>query len=125
MKKQSILLLVAVVAGVAIISFAQSTPGEKPVANQKVAELQNQINDLQARVRALEGRMKGLESTVEELKRPPFLQPLTPQGENMLRFNPPASEPNPATSDFKPPKIWGKREINGWTFYVVPCGRSQ
>jgi len=120
MKKQSILLLLLVVAGTAIISLGQSKPGEKPVVKQEVAEMQNQINELQARVEALEGRLKGLESTVQELKRP-HLQPLSSHGENLLRFNPPAAEPKSPTSDSTSPKIWGEREINGWTFYIVPC----
>ena len=120
MKKQSILLLVTAVAGAAIFSFGQGTPGQKPIANQEVTEMQNQINELQSRIQALESRMKGLESTVQELKTP-HLQPLTLPRGNSSWLNPPASEPNPPISDFKPPKIWGQREINGWTFYIVPC----
>jgi hypothetical protein len=123
MKKQSVLLLLVVVAGVAIISFGQSTSGEKPLPNQQVAEMQNQINALQARIQALEGRMKGLESTVQQLKQP-RLQPLTSPGENSLWLNPPAASPKPPIFDSKPPKIWGEREINGWTFYIVPCGEQ-
>lgn len=123
MKKQSILLLLIVVAGAAIISFGQSKPAEKPATNPEVAEMRNQINALEARVQALEGRMKGLESTVQELKRP-HLQPLTSQGENLLWVNPSPTQPKPPTSNPTPPKIWGEREINGWTFYIVPCGEQ-
>jgi len=123
MKKQSILLLLVAIAGVAIFSFGQSAPGGKPAAKPEIAEMQNQINDLQSRILALESRMKDLESTVQELKRP-HLQPLTSQGENLPWFNSPAIEPKPPTSDPKPPKIWGEREINGWTFYIVPCAQK-
>lgn len=120
MKKQSILLLVTAVAGVAIFSFGQGTPGQKPSANQEVAEMKNQINELQSSIQALERRMKGLESTVQELKTP-HLQPLTSPGGDSLWLNPAAAAPRPSASDFTPPKIWGQREINGWTFYIVPC----
>lgn len=123
MKKQTILLLLVVVAGAAIFSFGQGTPGQKPAANQQVAEMQNQINELQARVQALEGRLKGLESTVQGLQRP-HLQPLTSPGGNSLWLNPPPALPKPPVSGSVPPKIWGEREINGWTFYIVPCNEQ-
>jgi TolA-binding protein len=123
MKKQSILLLLVVVAGVVIISFAQGTLGEKPAASHEIAEMQIQINELQGKVQVLEGRLKGLESTVQELKTP-HLQPLTLPGGNSSWFNSSAALPKPPTSDSTPPKIWGEREINGWTFYIVPCGEQ-
>ena len=113
MKKQSILLLLIVVVGAAIISFGQGTPGEKPAPKAEVNELRNQINELQARIQSLEGRIKGLESTVEQMK-VPHLQPLTSPGENSVW-------PVPAKPGSAQPKIWGEREINGWTYYIVPC----
>lgn len=114
MKKSFILLLLVTVAGAAIISLGQDTPGEKPAANGQVAEMQNRISELQSRIQSLEGQLKELKSTVKEMQRP-RLQPLTMPG-------PFAPLPKGLVAPSEPPKIWGEREINGWTYYIVPCG---
>ncbi|HEY2081777.1 MAG TPA: hypothetical protein VGI88_03255, partial [Verrucomicrobiae bacterium] len=113
MKKKMMIMLLCAAAGVAVISFADITPGEKPAANAEMAQMRDELNQLKAKVEMLEFRTKSLESTVAQLKQPPHLMPLnSPQG-NLLWRQPP--------SELTPPKIWGEKEVNGWTFYIVPC----
>lgn len=116
MKKQSMLLLLLAVAGAALISFAGDTPGQKPAGSPDLGEMRNEITDLRAKVQALEDRMKGLESTVAQMKQP-HLMPLTvPQPNSSLL--------NRSATDSTPPKTWGERQVNGWTFYIVPCDQK-
>lgn len=115
MKKQTMLLLPIVVAGAAIISLGGGTTGEKPV-DPGLAEMRNEITDLRARIQTLEGRIKSLELTVAQSKRPvpkPLFVPAP--GSSLL---------HPTAPDSKPPKIWGQGEVNGWTYYIVPCGQQ-
>lgn len=115
MKRQTMLLLTMMVAGVAIISLAGSTTGEKPV-DPGLAEMRNEITDLRARIQTLEGRVKSLELTVAQPKRPvptPLILPL-----------PGSSRPQPTAPDSKSPKVWGEGKVNGWTYYIVPCGQQ-
>ena len=114
MKKQMRLLLFAGAVGVAIVVFAEDQPSEKPSAGSEVSELRGQVADLRTRLQMLEDRMQKLESSVEKSKQPSMPTPLNKQGENPLLFlQPQESRPSP--------KIWGEREVNGWTFYIVPC----
>ena len=116
MKKQLTLLLPLAVVGVAVLSFAGDLPNEKPAATPEVGQMQSEIADLRAKVQTLEDRLKSLESTVAQMKQP-HLMPLFRPEPNSRLSTPPIIEP-------KPPKIWGEREINGWTFYIVPCGQK-
>jgi hypothetical protein len=116
MKKRMMLALPLVVAGVAILSLAGTTPGEKPAPAPDVSEMQNEVSNLKAQVQSLEGRVKSLESTVVRMQQP-HLMPLVVPNSNSSFPTPPAGEP-------RPPKVWGEREINGWKFYVVPCEQS-
>lgn len=98
---------------VAIIAFAEITPGGKPSPNSEGTQIRDEINRLKAKVELLEYRTKSLEATVEQLK---HARPAAP-----LSF----SAPEPSMS--KPsqsPKIWGQKEVNGWTCYIVPCEQT-
>ena len=111
MKKK--LILLCAVTGVAIIAFAEITP-QKPPVTTDVTKLQDDIKRLQAKVEMLELRTKGLESTVEQMKRSHTLAPLSFQGA-------PPSLSVPSIKPSQPPTIWGQGEVNGWTYYIVPC----
>lgn len=113
MKKYLTLLLLLAMG--AIISFAGDKPIEQSAA-PGFGEMRSEIADLQARIHALEDRVKGLESTVAQMKEPHLVPLIAPQPNTRL-LNPPAI-------DLKSPKIWGEREINGWTFYIVPCDQK-
>jgi hypothetical protein len=115
MKKRIALLLLLVVGGAAAISFAGATPGEKPAVDPEVSQMQNEISDLKAKLQTLEGQVQSLESIVAQLKQPHLTPLIVPQPNPMLLIPPIES---------KPPKIWGEREINGWTFYIVPCDQK-
>jgi hypothetical protein len=126
MKKRLILLLCAA-TGVGIIAFAEITPGQKPAAPAPTeqSQMRDEIKRLQAKVEMLDYRTKSLESTieqlrssVEQLKRSHTPTPLS------LENPAPAPAPSmsaPGTRSSKPPTIWGQGEVNGWTYYIVPC----
>ena len=119
MKKRMILLLCAV-TGVGIVAFAQITPSQKPAApaTTDVSQMRDEIKRLQAKVELLEYRTKSLESTVEQMKRSHTPSPLT------LNMTAPAAAPSlsaPGTRSSQPPTIWGQGDVNGWTYYIVPC----
>jgi hypothetical protein len=115
MKKRMTLLLLFGAASAAVISLAQSTPGEnKPLANDELLALRSEVGVLRAQIQGLEERTKKLESTVEKLNQPPHLMPLNaPQPNPLWRKSP--------SADSRPPTIWGEKQVNGWTFYIVPC----
>lgn len=118
MKKKTAVLLLCMATGIAVISFADVTPGEKPSAGNENSQLRAELDQLKAKVEMLELRTKSLESTVAQLKQPPHPSPLTVPQENLMWRDTPA-----ATTQSVPvsPKIWGEKEVNGWTFYIVPC----
>ena len=113
MKKKLMLLLLCTAVGVAVISFADITPGEKLPADSEISQMRKEIDRLKAKVELLEFRTKSLESTVAQLKQPPHPMPLSqPQGD--------LSWPKPPSESMHK-KIWGEKEVNGWTVYIVPC----
>jgi hypothetical protein len=114
MKKKVMIMLLCAATGVAVISFADITPGEKSPANTEISQMRDELNQLKAKVELLEFRTKSLETTVAQLKQPP--QPVP-----MIWQSSPPRQPNPSPSDSTSPKIWGEKEVNGWTFYIVPC----
>lgn len=117
MKKRMMTTLLLVVAGAAILSLAGTTTGEKPAVAPGSGEMQSEVSNLKAQIQSLENRVKSLESTVAQLQQP-HLTPVISPGTNPVLLAPPTAEP-------RPPKIWGEKEINGWTFYVVPCEQSK
>jgi len=121
-RKLSIVLLL--VAGIAIVSLATDLSGGKPQADQKsqadqnaIPELRAQITELRAKVQNLENQTKNLESKVEQLKQS---QSRVPAPLSLLQ-SPAPSASFPLASSSRPPTIWGQGEVNGWTYYVVPC----
>ena len=117
MKKKLILLFLCATTSVGIIALAEVTPGQKPSATTEVSQMRDEIKRLQAKVELLEYRTKNLESTVEQLKRSHAPAPLTFQA-------PAPSLPVPPAHSSPPPTIWGQGEVNGWTYYIVPCGEQ-
>lgn len=115
MKKRLIVLL-SVAMGVAVIAFAEITPREKPAPKSEAAQMRDELNALRAKVELLEYRTKSLELTVHQLQRS--------HAQTSLSVPAPApgsSRFTPSTIESKPPTIWGQREVNGWTYYIVPC----
>ena len=114
--KKKILFAVSLACGVAILSFAADPAGQKAPETDSVRELRTQITQLRAEVDALRQHTKALEATVDELKCPHMQILVNP------RSNPAApSTVIPMPQSSHAPKIWGEREVNGWTYYVVPC----
>jgi len=117
MKKYFAFLLLMGVVSIALIALADNTPADKNAApDADVEALKNQIAELQARVQKLEEQTRTLEGTVATMQKPrlvPLLQPGNP-----LSFKLPPS-------NSQQPKIWGQREVNGWTVYIVPCEQGQ
>ena len=120
MKKKMMMVLLCAATGVAVISFADITPGEKPPADSEISQMRKEIEQLKAKVEMLEFRTKSLESTVAQLKQPPHLTPLNSPPANLFWRNQPSDSPPPTV----PPKVWGEKEVNGWTFYIVPCEQN-
>ena len=87
-------------------------------APSAVGELRTQVEELLARVKSLEERSNRLEAMLERLeqrRQPPGVPVPKPRG------MPPDTFPGFPRSNRSQPKIWGEREINGWTFYLIPC----
>ena len=121
MKKRLILLLCAA-TGVGIIAFAEITPAQKSPApaTAETTQLRDELKQLQAKVEMLEFRTKSLESTVAQMKRTHSPTPLSLESP----ATPAPSMSLPGTRSPQPPTIWGQREVNGWTYYIVPCAET-
>ena len=112
MKKPMLLLLSIVAAGFVVVAIAEDKPRDKPTRNPELEELRTQVFQLRAQVQALESRMSKVEALAER-SAPNIPSPLNSQnGHQSLNLIP---------AQNGSPKIWGEREVNGWTFYVVPC----
>ena len=116
-----------VTCGAALLCALAMAPGGggsgfSPEPASEISGLKAQIESLSARVNSLEERCARLDSNVKRLEKerpPPQTVPPSPwpgaDGLGSPQFNP----RNGGTK----PEIWGEREINGWTFYVVPCAQ--
>jgi hypothetical protein len=141
MKKQTMLFALCAVVGVAVFAFADGKPAESPSADSElahmgiqlrgeIAQLQTKVAELEAKNQSLENRVKGLESKVEELSHP-HLMPLNSQSSiwtqplQMPTIQVPLVVPEIQVPSTDQPKVWGEREINGWKFYVIPCGQKE
>jgi outer membrane murein-binding lipoprotein Lpp len=113
--KKKWMMVLAAAMGMAVISMAADLSGGKtPTDREALQETRAQIAELRAKVQTLEADTRRLESVVEQLKQSHAPTPL----------NFPAPQPsqlNPAPVGSRPPTIWGQGEVNGWTYYVVPC----
>jgi outer membrane murein-binding lipoprotein Lpp len=117
--KKKMLLALSLVAGVTLLSLAaDSAGGKKSDDSDALRELRAQITQLRAEVDTLRHRTQSLEATVDGLKRPQMPTPLNLQPSQGV---PVPSTWIPAPSPSRPPTIWGQGEVNGWTYYVVPC----
>ena len=114
MKRKMLLLAWCAAAGVALISFAEVTPGGKSPTSSEVSQMRSELDRLKAKVESLESRTKSLEFTVEQLKQSHSPTPLNSSGPRPFRLNPPSAGSGP-------PTIWGEGKVNGWTYYIVPC----
>ncbi len=119
--KRKLSIAFVLLTGVAIVSLAADLSGGKPQTDQNaVQELRTQITELRAKIQGLENQTKNLESTVEQLKQSPSRKPVP------LNLFQPSAPPTtiPSASSSHPPTIWGQGEVNGWTYYVVPCNQQ-
>ena len=113
--KRKLSIVLSLVVGVAVVSLAADLSGGKPQADQSaIQELRTQIIELRAKVQTLESQTKNLQSTVDQLKQSHVPAPLGLQ-------IPVPSASLPLASSSRGPTIWGQGEVNGWTYYVVPC----
>jgi len=125
MKTLHVLIGLASVTGLAALVLAQDRPATDPLRSaaaeeREIRELQKQVGDQQAQLKKFEKRMDALEQRLNSRNQPVEPTPLfrVPGGTSpSLNFGP-LGRPLPSGST--PPKIWGQREINGWTFYLVP-----
>jgi hypothetical protein len=116
--KKKILFALSLVAGIALISFAADPAGGKADPSDNLRELRAQITELRAEVNTLRQRTQSLESTVDDLKRSHVPTPLNlPPGAGIQS----PSTLIPAPNAHRPATIWGQGEVNGWTYYIVPC----
>ena len=117
--KKKVLFALSLAAGVALVSLAADTAGgKKSDDSDTIRELRTQITELRAEVNKLHQRTETLESSVEELKRSHVPTPLNLQPGPAFP-SPSAIVPSPNSS--RPPTVWGQGEVNGWTYYIVPC----
>lgn len=115
-------LFISVTAALCVLTMALAGigPDAQTPADREVGELRKQVDELRARVKVLEERSSRLESVTERLERwrqlpetPTPAPPGTPNGALPFLKIPP--------DEGRQPKIWGEREVNGWTFYLIPC----
>ena len=115
--KKKILFALSLAAGVALISLAADpASGKKDVESDAMREFRAQITQLRVEVDTLRHHTQSLESTVDELKHSHMPTP--------LNLQPSGGAPSPlipTPSPSRPPTIWGQGEVNGWTYYIVPC----
>jgi len=121
MKTMRWILLAVIALGAAGWVLARAEVGEESVGDSDVRALRRQIEQLQARLQTLEDRLAKVESAkpgtvprIEILPRLPGTPPTYPIPSLPGQFGRHPSQP----------KFWGGREINGWDFYVVPCGEK-
>jgi hypothetical protein len=120
MKACFLFISIAVACCALTLTLARGGPDDPGPADREVGELRKQVDELQARVKALEERLSRLESSAEKMDRwrqPPETPAPPPWGAPKWVL---PKGPTPAEGG-QPPKIWGQREINGWTFYLIPC----
>ncbi len=109
----------ALAAMLAFCALAGNEPNSQTPSNRETQELRVQIDELQTRVKMLEERLGRLESKEERTDRRPAPAPLNPTPLEMPKPPPAFMEEFPQGPSR--PKIWGERQINGWTFYLIPC----
>jgi hypothetical protein len=123
MKKRSLLIIASAGVFAVVLALAQNTSNPKTPPDSNVAALEQHITDLQAQIKTLEERLTKVESAV------PRNVPLLP-----LQLVPNATPAPPSIiappfgvgpQSGTPPKIWGSGQINGWTYYVVPCAANE
>jgi len=109
-------LVIALMAAAAVTSGTLAGTGadHQNPADRELGELKNQVNELQTQIRQLEERLNRLESAANREQQ----EPAPPPAPVPLQF--PSILMPPSTGRPRP-EIWGERQINGWTFYVVPC----
>ena len=108
-------LFITVTVAIALCTLAGTETNNQVAADREAGGLRTQVNELRARVLLLEARLSRLEAAAGEQK----CEQVHPQS-----FPPPPPSPSIFGSPLNGeplPEIWGKRQINGWTFYVVPC----
>jgi hypothetical protein len=103
--------LLAILVLLAIGVPAQSETASGSLKDSERARMEKQIHELEARVRNLERRLPE-----SEAKHPPAIWIPSPESRRDNRT--PLDLPKGCVP---PPKNWGERQINGMTFYIVPC----
>jgi uncharacterized coiled-coil protein SlyX len=119
MKRKLSVVALSLVTGAALITLAADSPAPKPTETEAVHELRAQVTELRAEIEKLRQRTQTLESNVEELKRSRTPSPLNFQVNPAMPSTPKRLIPSPGAT--RPPTVWGQGEVNGWTFYIVPC----
>ena len=118
MKKIPVLIAIASAFFVLTMVSADDRSGPARL-DAEVRELKQQVGELRSEVKTLNQRLDRLQSLFQ-----PRLKPLSPPSPSM----PPVAETPKGilpSSDARPgngnnPQIWGQREANGWTFYLIP-----
>jgi len=79
------------------------------------------VEQLQARLKVLEDRLAAVESPKPGSPPRILMQPKPPA---VPPTSPTPSPPGSLGISLSQPKVWGQREINGWTYYFIPCGEK-
>jgi hypothetical protein len=119
MKTMRWIVLSMVALGATGWVIARAEVGRRTDGDSEVRALRQQVEQLQARLRVLEDRLATAESSKPGSPPRARVQPRSPG-------SPPAPHvPSPfgPLGDNQPQgQVWGHRDINGWTYYVIPCG---
>jgi len=117
MKRTGLLLIIAVVAGLAVLSVGAVAPVPAPESSE-IKQLKKEVDALRQRVDSLEERLKEdlIPPTPKDgQRRSPFIVPAPKDGRRMPGFI------IPAPGSGRVPPHWREFEFNGMTYYIVPC----
>ena len=110
--------LAIVALGAAGWMLAQAEADKQTEGDSDVRTLRKQVAQSQARLKTLEDRLAKVESAKPGVVPWTHILPKSPSA-------PPAYQvpvlPGPLGKREPQGKVWGQREVNGWTYYFIPC----
>ncbi len=119
MKTMRWIVLAIVVLGATGWMLAQAEVSRKAEGEAEVRALRKQVEQLQQRLETLGGRLADVESPKPGSPPRVMIQPKSPVSPPLYLV---PSYPDQFHQGQPQPKVWGQREVNGWPFYLIPCG---
>jgi outer membrane murein-binding lipoprotein Lpp len=119
MKTTHWFVLLAVALGAVGLALARADVANKTDAAAEVRMLRQQVEQLQARLKTPENRLAKVETARSSVAPRVQMLPQSPGSPPTLIAPPFSGLPGGSGPQ---PKLWGRREVNGWTAHFIPCG---